>query len=74
MKTITILIPCYNEENSIDLLYEHLQNVITQLKEYNFQVLLVNDGSKDNTLAKMHELHEKDPAVSYPSLSRNFGK
>ena len=74
MKTITVLIPCYNEENSIDLLYEHLQKVISQLQEYNFQVLLVNDGSKDNTLAKMQELHEKDPAVSYLSLSRNFGK
>lgn len=74
MKTITILIPCYNEENSIDLLYEHLQKVISQLQEYSFQVLLVNDGSKDNTLAKMQELHEKDPAVSYLSLSRNFGK
>ena len=74
MKTITILIPCYNEENSIDILYEHLQNVTSQLQEYNFQVLLVNDGSKDNTLAKMRELHEKDPAVSYLTLSRNFGK
>lgn len=74
MKTITILIPCYNEENSIEILYEHLQKVINQLQEYNFQVLLVNDGSKDNTLAKMQELHEKDPAVSYLSLSRNFGK
>ena len=74
MKTITVLIPCYNEENSIDLLYEHLQKVISQLQEYNFQVLLVNDGSKDNTLAKMQELNEKDPAVSYLSLSRNFGK
>lgn len=74
MKTITVLIPCYNEENSIDILYEHLQNVTSQLQEYNFQVLLVNDGSKDNTLAKMRELHEKDPAVSYLTLSRNFGK
>ena len=74
MKTITVLIPCYNEENSIDILYEHLQNVTSQLQEYNFQVLLVNDGSKDNTLAKMQELHEKDPAVSYLTLSRNFGK
>ena len=74
MKTITVLIPCYNEENSIDLLYEHLQKVISQLQEYNFQVLLVNDGSKDNTLAKMQELNEKDPAVSYLTLSRNFGK
>lgn len=74
MKTITILIPCYNEENSIDILYEHLQNVINQLRGYNFQVLLVNDGSKDNTLAKMQELHEKDSSISYLSLSRNFGK
>ena len=74
MKTITILIPCYNEEKSIDILYEHLQRIISQLKQYDFQVLLVNDGSKDNTLAKMKELHEKDSSVSYLSLSRNFGK
>lgn len=74
MKTITILIPCYNEEKSIDILYEHLQRIISQLKQYDFQVLLVNDGSKDNTLAKMKELHENDSSVSYLSLSRNFGK
>lgn len=74
MKTITILIPCYNEENSIEILYEHLQKVISQLQEYSFQVLLVNDGSTDNTLTKMQELHAKDSSVSYLSLSRNFGK
>ena len=74
MKTVTILIPCYNEENSLDVLYERLQNVITQIKKYDFQILLVNDGSKDNTLGKMQELHTKDSTVSYLSLSRNFGK
>lgn len=74
MKTITILIPCYNEEKSIDILYNHLQNVISRLNGYVFQLLLVNDGSKDKTLAKMKELHDKDPSVSYLSLSRNFGK
>ena len=74
MKTVTILIPCYNEENSLDVLYERLQNVITQIKTYDFQILLVNDGSKDNTLGKMQELHTKDSTVSYLSLSRNFGK
>lgn len=74
MKTITILVPCYNEENSIEVLYEHLHNVIGQLHGYNYHILLVNDGSKDNTLAKMQELHIKDPSVSYLSLSRNFGK
>lgn len=74
MKTITILIPCYNEENSIDVLYEHLEKVIAQLTEYEFRILLVNDGSEDNTLAKLQELHTRDSSVSYVSLSRNFGK
>ena len=74
MKLITILIPCYNEENSLDLLYERLRNMINHLNEYRFQILLVNDGSKDNTLGKMQELHTKDSTVSYLSLSRNFGK
>lgn len=74
MKTITILVPCYNEENSLDLFFERLQGVLANLREYKIKVLLVNDGSRDNTLAKMQELHSKDPSVSYLSLSRNFGK
>ncbi|MBQ3367153.1 MAG: glycosyltransferase family 2 protein [Acidaminococcaceae bacterium] len=74
MKTITILVPCYNEENSLDLFFERLHGVLANLGEYKTEVLLVNDGSKDNTLAKMQELHAKDPSVSYLSLSRNFGK
>lgn len=74
MKLITILVPCYNEENSLDLLYERLQIIINRLNRYRFQILLVNDGSRDNTLAKMQELHKNDPMVSYLSLSRNFGK
>lgn len=74
MKTVTILIPCYNEENSLTLLYERLQLVFQELKDYSIKILLVNDGSTDNTLIKMQELHTKDPSVSYLSLSRNFGK
>ncbi len=74
MKLITIIVPCYNEENSLDLLYERLQNIINRLNRYRFQILLVNDGSRDNTLGKMKELHKNDPMVSYLSLSRNFGK
>ena len=74
MKTITILVPCYNEENSLDILYDHLKKVIKENSNYKFVILLVNDGSKDRTLAKMKELREKDSAVSYLSLSRNFGK
>ena len=74
MKLITIIVPCYNEENSLDLLYERLQNIINRLNRYRFQILFVNDGSKDDTLVKMQSLHEKDSIVSYLSLSRNFGK
>lgn len=74
MKSITILVPCYNEEKGLDILHERLQDIIRKIDTYEFTILLVNDGSKDNTLAKMQELHKKDPSVSYLSLSRNFGK
>lgn len=74
MKSVTILVPCYNEEKGLEILHERLQNIIRKIDKYDFTILLVNDGSKDNTLAKMQELHEKDPSVSYLSLSRNFGK
>ena len=74
MKSITILIPCYNEEKNLDMLYERLKNLTAASTDYRFQVLLVDDGSKDSTLAKMQELHGKDSSVSYLSLSRNFGK
>lgn len=74
MKKITILIPCFNEEQTLDLLNERLFSVIRANTQYEFNILLVDDGSKDKTLAKMKELHEKDSSVSYLSLSRNFGK
>ena len=74
MKVVTILVPCFNEENNIELLYDRLKKIINCLPNYEFQILLVNDGSKDNTLSKMQELHETDKTVSYLSLSRNFGK
>ena len=74
MKKITIIIPCYNEEKGLDILYERLLKVFSQINAYIFQILLVDDGSEDNTLGKMKELHAKDSSVSYLSLSRNFGK
>ena len=74
MKRITVIIPCYNEERNLDLLYKKMEEVFVQLPDYLFKILLVNDGSNDNSLIKMKELHEKDSKVSYLSLSRNFGK
>ena len=74
MKKITILIPCYNEEKSIGILYKRLKALIDCLSDYQFEVLLIDDGSKDNTLAELRKLHMQDPRFSFLSLSGNFGK
>lgn len=73
-KLVSILIPCYNEEASLHNLYSELIKVIDVIKNYSFELFFINDGSRDNTLALIKELHIKDGRVSYIDLSRNFGK
>lgn len=74
MKKISILIPCYNEEKSLFMLYEEIIRVISLLDNYQWEILFVNDGSLDDTLKMIMGLREKDARVSYVDLSRNFGK
>ena len=74
MKTISILIPAYNEEAVLDKLFVRLTDLAREQKAYNFEFLFVNDGSKDKTLAIIKDYAEKDPRVSFVNLSRNFGK
>ena len=74
MKKITIIIPAYNEEESLPFLYERLEKLINSIDNYEFEILFVNDGSKDNTLNLIKEYREKDPRISYVDFSRNFGK
>lgn len=74
MKKISIIIPAYNEEESLPLLYDRLNNVISKLKNYEFEMLFINDGSKDNTLKIIKNLRSNDTRVSYVDFSRNFGK
>lgn len=74
MKKITILIPCYNEEDSLDFLYAKLKELMDQLLGYAFEVLFVNDGSKDKTLSIIKSFAQIDSRISYIDLSRNFGK
>jgi len=74
MKKIDIIIPIYNEEENVLNLYKRLVNVIDTISEYQFQILFINDGSKDTTLNIIKELRKKDNRISYLSLSRNFGK
>ena len=75
-KKISILVPCYNEEASLPLFYVELMKVMSdpKLSEYDWELLLVNDGSKDKTLEVIRRLRETDDRVSYVDLSRNFGK
>ena len=74
MKKISIIIPAYNEEESLPFLYDRLIKIIDNIKHYEFEVLFINDGSKDNTLDIIKYLRNKDKRVGYVNLSRNFGK
>ena len=73
-KKITIIVPAYNEEESLPFLYERLTKLIDSMEEYKFEVLFINDGSKDKTLEIIKELRQKDKRYCYVNLSRNFGK
>ncbi len=74
MKLISILIPAYNEAPVLDKLMVRLANLANDTKNYDFEFLFVNDGSKDKTLEIIKGYAEQDPRVSYINLSRNFGK
>lgn len=75
MEKISIIVPCYNEEKALPLFYEELEkNIKTFSDNLDFEILFVNDGSKDNTLKIIKELAEKDNRIKYVSFSRNFGK
>ena len=74
MKTISILVPCYNEEVVLRQFYERVEDVIKNIEGYEFKYYFVNDGSVDSTLDIMRSLHAEDQRVSYIALSRNFGK
>ena len=74
MKKISIIIPAYNEQESIPYLYERLDQLMKQMNNYEFEILFVNDGSKDKTLEMIKDLRKKDKRICYVDFSRNFGK
>jgi len=72
---ISIVVPCYNEEESLPLFYAEMCKVMEEMKDVvDFELILVNDGSRDRTLEISKELSARDARVKYISLSRNFGK
>lgn len=73
-KLISILIPAYNEQEVLEMLFDRLETLATSNTSYNFEFLFVNDGSRDNTLEIIKKHAKSDGRVSYVNLSRNFGK
>ena len=74
MKRISLVVPCYNEEEALPLFYRAADEVARSMPEQVFEFLFVDDGSTDKTLALLREYRAKDERVRYLSLSRNFGK
>jgi glycosyltransferase involved in cell wall biosynthesis len=74
MKTISVLIPAYNEQEVLPHLFERLDTLANEVPNYHFEFFYVNDGSKDDTLSIIQQAAKKDHRVAYINLSRNFGK
>ena len=71
--TISVVVPCFNEEESIPLFYREMERVRMKMGE-KFEYIFINDGSSDGTLSVLRKLHATDSNVHYLSFSRNFGK
>ncbi len=72
---VSIVCPCYNEEAMLPLYYDAMQSIVlSRLTDYDFELIFINDGSKDKTLPILRGLAQKDTRVKYISFSRNFGK
>lgn len=73
-KLLSVLVPCYNEEESLPLFYDAITKIASEMKAVRFEFIFMNDGSKDRTLEILKERHRKDERVRFISFSRNFGK
>lgn len=74
MDKLSVIVPCYNEEKAILLFYKEFCKIYSCMKEVEFQVIFIDDGSSDNTLNEIKKIADGDECCSYISFSRNFGK
>ncbi len=75
MNKLSIVVPCYNEENVIETFYNKLMEITEKISDnYDYEVIFVDDGSKDETFSKMKNLREKNDKIKIISFSKNFGK
>ena len=73
-KLLSIVVPCYNEEEATPIFYKTIYEMESELASVDLEFVFVDDGSRDNTLKVLKELHQQDERVHYVSFSRNFGK
>lgn len=73
-KLVTILVPCYNEEQMLPIFYKEIGRIIDNEVDYLWELLFVNDGSKDNTASVIELIRKEDKRIAFVDLSRNFGK
>ena len=73
-KLLSVIVSCYNEEETITIFYKEICKVSKEMKYIDFEFIFINDGSRDNTLNVIKDLNKKDKRVKYLSFSRNFGK
>lgn len=73
-RLISVVVPCYNEDQVLDIFYKAINEVTLKMKDVDFEFVFVDDGSSDGTLQKVQALHQKDARVKFVSFSRNFGK
>ena len=74
VEQISIIVPCYNEQEALPYFSKEIIRIADQLPAYEFQIVFVNDGSKDKTLELLKSYEKSDPRIHYISFSRNFGK
>lgn len=74
MKTVEIIVPCYNEEDVLNMFYDETSKIVDKIEGYSFSYIFVDDGSKDKTFSILQKLAEKHGEVKYISFAKNFGK
>lgn len=74
MKTVEIIVPCYNEEDVLKMFYEETSKIVKQISGYDFSYIFVDDGSRDKTFLILKELAEEHQEIKYISFAKNFGK
>ena len=74
MKKLSIIVPCYNEEDVVSLFYQETHKAVTSIPDLDYEFIFIDDGSKDHTLDILRVLSCQDKNCHYLSFSRNFGK